>query len=156
MFKVGGSISTGLLMMAPLIGVIMLLSQPLFGWIESTKANHIDPRQYLTVLSRASTIIPAFQKSEELVAYLPWNYQSIKIRTNGQTLISHRRRRSPHRQKESSILKNREAIELPFALKIICKVYRNMVSYLLFTPVSWYLMPWWRYQFPWRHISRSD
>lgn len=44
-------------------------------FIESAKANHIDPRQYLTDLLKASTILPAFPKSEELEAYLPWNYR---------------------------------------------------------------------------------
>ncbi|MDV0429278.1 transposase domain-containing protein [Lactiplantibacillus sp. DA1] len=51
-------------------------------FIESAKANHIDPRQYLTALLKASTILPAFPKPEELAAYLPWNYQNKDQRTD--------------------------------------------------------------------------
>lgn len=47
--------------------------------IESATAKHIDPRQYLTDLLKASTILPAFPKSEELAAYLPWNYRRQQI-----------------------------------------------------------------------------
>jgi len=54
-------------------------------FIESAKANHIDPRQYLTDLLKASTVLPAFPKPEELAVYLPWNYrkhQNVDQRTD--------------------------------------------------------------------------
>lgn len=43
--------------------------------IESAKANHIDPRQYLVDLLTACRTLPAFPKTEQLAAYLPWNYR---------------------------------------------------------------------------------
>lgn len=43
--------------------------------IESAKANHIDPRKYLTDLLTDFPKLPAFPKKEDLTAYLPWNYR---------------------------------------------------------------------------------
>lgn len=44
-------------------------------FIKSAKANHINPRQYLTDLLKASTVLPAFPKPEELAVYLSRNYR---------------------------------------------------------------------------------
>ena len=41
--------------------------------VESAKANHLDPRQYIKKLLEKLPTLPAFPKKEELAAYLPWN-----------------------------------------------------------------------------------
>lgn len=43
--------------------------------IESAKANHLDPHQYLIGMLKVFPTLPTFPKKEQLAAYLPWNYQ---------------------------------------------------------------------------------
>lgn len=43
--------------------------------VESAKANHIDPREYLTYLLTEFPKLPTFPKEEQLTAYLPWNFK---------------------------------------------------------------------------------
>lgn len=43
--------------------------------VESAKANHIDPREYLTYLLTEFPKLPTFPKEEQLAAYLPWNFK---------------------------------------------------------------------------------
>ncbi|WP_318531311.1 transposase domain-containing protein [Levilactobacillus suantsaiihabitans] len=42
--------------------------------IESAKANHVDPRDYITHLLEKIPQLPEFPKKEDLEAYLPWNF----------------------------------------------------------------------------------
>lgn len=46
--------------------------------IESAKANRLDPLEYIECLLSKLPQLPTFTKSEELIAYLPWNYQPKK------------------------------------------------------------------------------
>ncbi|KRK90375.1 transposase IS66 [Companilactobacillus futsaii JCM 17355] len=41
--------------------------------VESAKANHLDPRQYIMKLLEKLPTLPAFPKKEDLATYLPWN-----------------------------------------------------------------------------------
>lgn len=43
--------------------------------IESAKANHLDPHQYLIDILKIFPNLPTFPKKEQLAAYLPWNYR---------------------------------------------------------------------------------
>lgn len=45
--------------------------------IESAKVNNVDPRDYITYLLENISQLPEFAEAEDLVVYLPWNFNKI-------------------------------------------------------------------------------